>query len=427
MKVFVAPAELQGHPDVAAMLAAFYSRSHMSIETRLKDLSDSGFDVSKIKQSLKQYYVGYSHASIGDCGEITVFIEGVSLFTAKAIQEAKNGLYNGQETSTRFIDFANQPFPSYAGEYYQRWMGLYAQATPLVLEHYTQQYPELSAAGVKAMTFDVVRGLLPIGVQTQLSWTGSIRTLREHTICMLGHPEPQVRADAREIILALAEVFPDLFGTDEHFGLPHAFDWTLTQHDIHRFTQRVEQAKVFHDWEMFDSQQPVNPRAFGTMPIPFKIDYGSYRDLQRHRGSYIKIASVIPASGNFGGMHSWYIQRLGEVSQDVMQAALALWSEMYQAVNAGTLDRHVALLSLPLATLVWGYHEAHLEQTQYVISRRSAPDVHPTARRCAWAMHDHVVAVTKGKLKDYITVRIEPNNYAKRATQTITKNGEAIT
>ena len=55
---------------------------------------------------MSQFYVGYGHKSIGDCGSITIFIEGCSMLAAKAIQDTK--LYNGQEASTRYIDFSQQ-------------------------------------------------------------------------------------------------------------------------------------------------------------------------------------------------------------------------------------------------------------------------------------------------------------------------------
>src|SRR6185369_629195 len=56
---------------------------------------------------MESYYVGYGHASIGDCGYTTLFIEDVSILACKAIQD--NPLYSGQESSTRYIDFSKQP------------------------------------------------------------------------------------------------------------------------------------------------------------------------------------------------------------------------------------------------------------------------------------------------------------------------------
>jgi len=68
----------------------------------LEVLAEKGAD-----NFMSKFYVGYGHKSIGDCGSITLFIEGVSMLGAKAIQDTK--LYNGQEASTRYIDFSKQP------------------------------------------------------------------------------------------------------------------------------------------------------------------------------------------------------------------------------------------------------------------------------------------------------------------------------
>jgi len=57
---------------------------------------------------MKNFYVGYGHKSIGDCGNATIFVEGVSMLAAKAIQDWR--LYSGQEASTRYVDFSQQAF-----------------------------------------------------------------------------------------------------------------------------------------------------------------------------------------------------------------------------------------------------------------------------------------------------------------------------
>ena len=89
------------HPEDLAMLQALYSRSPASVVTHLDKLKQSGSG-----KFMENYYVGYGHASIGDCGATTVFIEQVSMLVAKAMQD--NPLYNGQEASTRYLDFSQQ-------------------------------------------------------------------------------------------------------------------------------------------------------------------------------------------------------------------------------------------------------------------------------------------------------------------------------
>src|SRR3990172_7428114 len=89
-------------PEDLAMLQALYSRSAASVMDHLEKVKATGSG-----KFMSQFYVGYGHKSIADCGSTTMFIEGVSLLAAKALQDW--ALYCGQETSTRYIEMSRQP------------------------------------------------------------------------------------------------------------------------------------------------------------------------------------------------------------------------------------------------------------------------------------------------------------------------------
>src|SRR3989344_5924667 len=146
--------------------------------------------VEKVKQSgsgkfMEKFYVGYGHASIADCGSTTIFIEGVSMLVAKAEQDWP--LYSGQETSSRYIDMSKQAIIDPIGtplsrQRLDRWMEFYTESQQVVTEHLRIKYPrrpDADEAGyeraVKARTFDILRGFLPAGVTTQLSWHTNLR------------------------------------------------------------------------------------------------------------------------------------------------------------------------------------------------------------------------------------------------------------
>jgi thymidylate synthase ThyX len=86
-------------PEDIAMLQALYSRDPRTVRTHLDRVREAGPG-----KFMEKFYVGYGHKSIGDCGSTTLFIEGVSMLGAKAIQDWP--LYNGQESSTRYLDFS---------------------------------------------------------------------------------------------------------------------------------------------------------------------------------------------------------------------------------------------------------------------------------------------------------------------------------
>ena len=98
MKVFIYD---EFNPEDTAMMQALYSRSAASVVEHAEKVKQSGSG-----KFMEKYYVGYGHASIADCGSTTIFIEGVSMLVAKAIQDWP--LYSGQETSSRYIDMSKQ-------------------------------------------------------------------------------------------------------------------------------------------------------------------------------------------------------------------------------------------------------------------------------------------------------------------------------
>ena len=90
------------NPENIAMLQALYSRSPESVATHVDSVKASGSG-----KFMEKFYVGYGHKSIADCGSTTLFIEKISILADKAIQDWP--LYNGQETSTRYVDMSRQP------------------------------------------------------------------------------------------------------------------------------------------------------------------------------------------------------------------------------------------------------------------------------------------------------------------------------
>src|SRR5580700_6467897 len=185
------------NPEDAAMLQALYSRSADSAEVHLDKVKKSGSS-----RFFENYVVGYGHKSIADCGTTTLFIEGVSLLAAKAVQDWP--LYSGQETSTRYIDMGKQKIIDPVGTPESRaildaWMDFYSSNQGRVSEILVQRYPkrdgekdETYARAIKARTFDVLRGFLPAGITTQLSWHTNLRQASDHLVSLVNLPAAEI-------------------------------------------------------------------------------------------------------------------------------------------------------------------------------------------------------------------------------------------
>ncbi len=180
-------------PESEAMLQALHSRSTDGIDGHLAILAEKGSE-----KFMSTYYVGYGHKSIGDCGSATLFIEGVSMLAAKAIQDWK--LYSGQESSTRYIDFANQTFLNPAGTdagaaIQETWRTFYLKAVAEMKTVLTERYPKAEEEkeavydkAIAARAFDTIRGFLPAGATTNLAWHGNLRQFADKTAQLLTRP-----------------------------------------------------------------------------------------------------------------------------------------------------------------------------------------------------------------------------------------------
>jgi thymidylate synthase ThyX len=168
-----------GDPEARAMLQAMYSRSQTRIADRVEKL---GGDLTKVKAALKEYYVGYGHRSIGQCAEVTIFIEGISMYAAKMFEH--NPLFRGQETSSRYVDFTKNNIitPTVSGlvatlgnpdapgvteyaQYQLNWVSFVEKMTPRVSAALEQanpiqdgQDPKVWKRSIHASTFDILRG-----------------------------------------------------------------------------------------------------------------------------------------------------------------------------------------------------------------------------------------------------------------------------
>lgn len=403
MKVFVAPPSLIGQPDVAAMLQAFYSRSHKSIDDRLMELSDNTGSVDKIRQSLKSFYIGYGHESIGDCGNILLFIEGVSMLTAKAIQD--NPLYNGQETSSRYIDFVQQPRPDYADSNYDLCISEYDRVRHNLTHKYINEGLTDKAAAVRA--FDVARGILPIGVPTQLSWYGSIRSIRQQISDLGSHPSGLVRFQVSRILDTLVDYMPDMF---EKLPVPRHRDFFIGN----RFDSgllELQTTEIPKSWQdLNDSPMDLSDEEmeliYGTARLVGDLDYGSYRDIQRHRRATIKCSVPDPTE--------WNVQYLERINDADLLAG-------YRHKDPLECSFDDCVLGAPLMSMCKVYTRMSLPQLIYMLKLRTSPHVHFSARNFMYQLADQVMdSVPVG---DWFTGLINrtPTDYARRAKQDISK------
>ena len=417
-------------PETAAMLQAFYSRNHKSIKVRL---SEMGEDSESVKKGLEKWYVGYGHKSIGQCGSFTIFIENVSILAAKAIQDSQ--LYNGQETSTRFIDFSVQEMYDYSNpkfaEIQKNWLDFYTNNHQIVLEHVAKTYKlnlddKVEYKTAKARTFDILRGFLPAGCKTQLSWHTTFTHASDRLVQLSYHPLVEVREIAAEIITQCKNAYPFAFAgidkdlerykdyyTSNSVGINYLDPDTSWLEDYDALNHQKIKAKIITNGGFFvDSYDAIDrPRGlnlskgsnnFGEFNIDYLLDYGSFRDIQRHRSCH----QMLPILTTRFGFHEWYINALPKEIQK--QAKLLILSQTLdiQELEGEAVDLQYVI---PLGFKVACYMAAKLPSLVYIAEIRSSKTVHPTLREIAKVFADevkeHVDLIYDDQSEDEIDLR----------------------
>jgi len=230
---------------------------------------------------MSKFYVGYGHKSIGDCGTVTVFIEDVSFLVAKAIQDTK--LYNGQETSTRYVDFSQQrfldPSNSEAGKALQEQIRtFYIELLPALNQLFMKTFPiqegqseSMYTKAIAAKAFDVARGFLPIGATTNLARHTNLRQLSDRLLYLRHHPLEEVRGVAEAIENAMIEKYPNSFSSKRYEETEAYMEMIMKDYYYHQPMSEFQVTQDTIDTKRLNSnvvRKMINERPNGKTELP---------------------------------------------------------------------------------------------------------------------------------------------------------------
>lgn len=384
-------------PEAEAMIQALYSRSPAPVKVHLQTVAEKGPE-----KFMSTYYVGYGHQSIGDNGNTTVFIENVSMLAAKAFQDW--ALYSGQECSTRYIDFSQQGLMNPAGlpagaQIQENWRTFYLHAFPILTTDLKIRFPKtveekdsIYEKAIKARAFDILRGFLPTGAVTSLAWHMNLRQAADQLKQLRHHPLEEVRAVANAVDTSLKTAFPGSFNFNQHeatenynaAGAENYLYHDPTINDLTIAFDGIDRGilKTFADHL---STRPIKtelPRRLGlagTLRFSFAIDFGSYRDIQRHRA----VIQSMPLLTDEIGFESWY---LDELTAELRTTALNLLVNQKNAIDQLSLSSAVKQYYLPMGYKISHQVSGTLPALIYLIEIRATRFVHQTLAVRAYKM-----------------------------------------
>lgn len=318
--------------EAMAMLQALHSRSTGGFDSHLKKLEKIGPE-----KFMETYYVNYGHKSIGDCGFATVFVEGISMLCAKAIQDWM--LYNGQEASTRYIDFSKQEFLNplntpLGNQIQENWRNFYLTIIEKLKHVLKRRFPiqegekdDVYEKAIVVRAFDIARSFLPAGATTNLAWTMTLRQFADQLMLLRNHPLKEIKEVGLKTEEALYEMYPSSFSqkrysTTEYYNAEYMsedyyfYDTPENFPEFRMTSDSVDIIGISH-WEraMKDrppkTELPKKINELGTMQFEFLLDFGSFRDLQRHRS----IIQQMPLLSLDFGFNKWYLNELNFFSE----------------------------------------------------------------------------------------------------------------
>lgn len=392
--------------EATAMLQALHSRSVGGLRNHLETLEKRGAD-----GFMKNFYVGYGHKSIGDCGTATIFIEGVSLLVAKAVQDWP--LYSGQEASTRYIDFEHQPFKNpletnFGNEILENWREFYKKSLPLTIAHLKDIYPMSESEDIKiydkainARAFDVLRGFLPAGATTNLAWTTNLRQAADKIMLLRHHPLAEVRNTSLAIEQALQKAFPNSF-SHKIYEATEAYNYFCMTKEYYYYDKKCPDFKLVNNSikpELLPkkilknrpakTELPKHLAEAGNMQFEFLLDFGSFRDLQRHRA----VIQRMPLLTMDLGFEDWYFQ---DLPKEVIPEAKKLLKEQKSKINILKCSKEEKQYYIAMGYKTSNRLTGGLPALVYLVELRATRFVHPTLRNIAKQMAMTIEKKLKG-------------------------------
>lgn len=385
-----------------AMLQALHSRSTGGLIHHLNELKKRGS-----QNFMKTFYSGYGHKSIADCGDTTMFVEGVSMLVAKAIQD--NPLYSGQESSTRYLNFANQkfinPLNSKKGDkILEGSRDFYLSIKEPIVEYLKQLNPfdgedkdyQTYLKAINARAFDISRAFLPAGTSTNLAWHSNLRQIDDKLLFLRHHPLEEVRNVANSLEEGLMEKFPNTFVGKRYKETEDYQDLISKNYYYHNpnikegifIKDSIDREALINYSELIDKRPqktklPKYMSELGDISVEMTLDFGSYRDLQRHR----PLNQRMPLLTTDLGFNKWYLENLPE---DVRVKAKSHLKNIESSINDLNCCDELKQYYIPMGYNILSKFRGDLPSMIYMGELRNTRFVHPTLRERAITICDYM-------------------------------------
>ena len=420
-------------PEVVAVAFAKCSRSPEPFDKIAAELN-----ADKSRKFHEKWVVGYGHSSVAEHAVLSLAIENVSILATKVIEDIR--LASFTEKSTRYQVFdkehyykpeaiMNSRFKTLYEETSNFIMDTYARLFPKMVEFFKNKFPNAQEIEIKNMACDVMRYFLPVSSLTNLGMTINARNLEWGITKLMTHPLKEIQEIGSELKEAALKITPTLIKYtkyNEYLGettkgmeklttpllnqtrLNDKEGVTLVEYDkeaedklitslLYRFSklsyaQVKEQVKAMPKAEK-EKIVDESLKRLGKFDHPLRelehiyytfdvlMDYGGFRDVQRHR-------MCTQTNQDFNTDHGYSMPEAIKESgfekefKECMEKAKTAFNEIKKEFLKE------AQYIIPLAYKKRLLVTMNLRELFHFIRLRSGSMGHISYRKIAWQMHD---------------------------------------
>jgi hypothetical protein len=266
---------------------------------------------------------------------------------------------------------------------------------------------------VQALAFDIARGWLPASLLTNLSWSSTLRKANEYSLRLEHHPLQEVRNIGTGIRAALYLSYPNStydpaseVGDDTLTGLLWSTDrshmtsqtsqrvfgdaFVTDDNDIRLRFEASRELKLHAQWLANRPNRkaalPWWTNTLATITMYGLMDYGTWRDLQRHR-----LLVQRPPVLRGVSLHTWYTDQLFHyIGVEGAYRVVERTEHLFKRTSA--LPNIDAQYAYPIGTSVPIMCTTGLVGAVYFAELRSSETVHPILRPWAQKLGDMLMA-----------------------------------
>jgi thymidylate synthase ThyX len=400
--------------------------------------------VEKAIKFMEKWVLGYGHSSIAEGAVVGLCLENVSILATKVIED--NRLSSFCEKSTRYVSFERSSFyidknleksefSKDIKELLDFLFEIYTKLQEPVLDYVKKTSPLEGDTNASAWEracasrrFDAIRYLLPTCTKTSLGWTINARQLSYAISKLLSHPLREINEIGEQVKKEASKVLPSLLkfsdksnyfvetekemrdsvskisiektdsdrvvlikGPENEDMVVASIIYKYKNDSFDSILSKVkamtlsEKEKVFDSYleKMGDFDYPLRELEHSLFTFDIIMDYGAFRDLQRHR-MCTQTNTVLTTDLGYDTPKDIINAGVEEDYKKAMEKA----KEVYDKVK----DKYPleAQYILPLGFRKRFLVSMNLREIYHLVKIRTTPMAHDSYRRIAYKVYELV-------------------------------------